>query len=134
MGPACRSDNNKADWVRRRSVRACIRGGWRLVEAETRWHKSKQGEDSLVTGLCVDVDLYVLAAGGLLGLLVAVLLVDADLFAQMLLLLGALGLAVLALLENTDVFGVGLAALSRLLDVDREGFLTFRVTFPPCLW
>jgi hypothetical protein len=39
-----------------------------------------------------------------------------------------------AVFKYAYVFSVGgLAALSRL-DVDGEGFLVFRVTFPPCLW
>lgn len=63
----------------------------------------------------VDVDLYTLGAAGLLGLSVAVLLVDVDFLAV---LLGA----ALAVFKNTDVLGVGLAvlarSLSRLIDVD----------------
>jgi len=101
--------------------------------------------------LFVDADLL---ATGLLRLLEVVLLVDADLFAVLMLvlmlLLGLWALLVAVLLtdvdlltdlllwatavfENTYVLGIGFAALSRL-DVSREGFLVFRVTFPPCLW
>lgn len=79
----------------------------------------------------VDVNLYAFAATGLLRLSVAMLLVNVNLFAV---LLGA----ALAVFENSDVLSVGVEALSRslgrLFDVDREGFLTFRVTFPSCLW
>jgi hypothetical protein len=63
----------------------------------------------------VDVDVYALGAAGLLGLSVAVLLVDVDFLAV---LLGA----ALAIFKDTDVLGVGLAVfngtLSRLVDVD----------------
>jgi hypothetical protein len=97
----------------------------------------------------VDADLF---ATGLFRLLEVVLLVDADLFAVLVLvlrwelwallvavlltdvdLLTALLLWATAVFENTYVFGIGFAALSRL-GVSREGFLVFRVTFPPCLW
>jgi hypothetical protein len=85
----------------------------------------------------VDVDFYACATGVLLlRLFVAVLFVDVDLFTVLRL---GLRLSVRlrttsAVFENAYVFGVrGLAALSRL-DVDGEGFLVFRVTFPPCLW
>lgn len=97
--------------------------------------------------LFVDADLLTTR---LLGLLVAVLLVDADLF-TVLKRLGALFAVLLlvdvdllaalldwtaAVFKNTYFLGVGFALLgSRLVgDVSREGFLVFRVTFPPCLW
>jgi len=71
------------------------------------------------------VDAYFLAELG--GLLVLMLML-------VLLLPVLLRWLSLALFKYSDVLSIGLASLSRLLDVDREGFLTFRVTFPPCLW
>jgi hypothetical protein len=69
----------------------------------------------------VHVKLYAFSAGVLFRLTVGCLLVDVDV------------LAVLwagAVFENTYVLSVFFASLSRL-DVDGEGFLVFRVTFPP---
>ncbi|KAF1951330.1 hypothetical protein CC80DRAFT_209737 [Byssothecium circinans] len=75
--------------------------------------------------LLVDADLLTV-----LRAVVAVLLVDVDFLAELRLrLLRAAGVV----FENTYVLFVGFAALGRL-DVSREGFLMFRVTFPPCLW
>ena len=93
-----------------------------------RWQVNKRKKHVPVLGVAVlvDVNLYTLSAtdvvwlrAGLeLGLLVAVLLVDVD-FLAVLVLLGA---ALLAVLEDSDVLGVGLAvlrrALSRLIDAD----------------
>lgn len=65
--------------------------------------------------MLVDVDFYAFGAADLLGLLVAVLLVDVDFLAVL------LGAAV-AVFKHTDVLGVGLAvldrSLSRLIDVN----------------
>lgn len=79
-----------------------------------------------VTGVAgVDIDLYALSPA-IFGLSVAGFLVDVDLLT----VLRATG----AVFEYSYVLGVGFTTLSRLLDVDREGFVTFSVTFPPCLW
>lgn len=131
---------------------------WLSWLARAKTMKTKHLLVSVVTP--VDVDLYAFATGVLLGLFVAVLLglsvavllglsvavllVDVDFFAALcerLRLWERLGLVLRwrlrtagAVFKYSYVFGVGgLAALSRL-DVDGEGFLVFRVTFPPCLW
>jgi hypothetical protein len=72
--------------------------------------------------VAVNVDFYALTARVLLRLVVAVLFVDVDFFAVL--------LRPGTVFKTTDVFGVGFASLS-WLDVDGEGFLVFRVTFPP---
>jgi hypothetical protein len=63
----------------------------------------------------VNVDFYVFMAGLLLRLVVALLLVDMDLFAKLRLRAGAV-------FKDAYVLGVGFVALSRL---DGEGFLVF---------
>jgi hypothetical protein len=104
----------------------------------------------LVVVLFVDANLFtalgllevmILVDANLLALLrtvlvvVVVLLVDSNLLTNLLLLLLLLLLlrlrATSAVFEYANLFGVGLTALSRLLDGSREGFFWFKLTFPP---
>lgn len=98
----------------------CIRGRWAADPLAGREVNKKSDLPVSGVAVLVDVNLDAFGAAGLLGLSVAVLLVDVD-FLAVLLLLRLLG-AALAVFKYTDVLGVGFAAfsrsLSRLIDVD----------------
>lgn len=106
VGRACRSDNRPAH-----GPAAHVQGGWVAGTGEA---EARRGEQNKAGHLLVAVlDFYAFAAGVLLGLVVAVLFVDADLFAKLRLRL-RLWAAGGAVFKNAYLFGVGLAALSRL--------------------